>query len=206
VNDVAWDGSATLLAIVRYREPADLAAVFGSLREGGIGLLEVTIDTPGALAFVAEEAAAGRAVGVGTVVTADDVTAAADAGAAFVVSPATREDMLREATELRIDAVPGAFTPTEILLARDLGAAAVKLFPAPVGGPAYIRALRGPIPDVPFVPTGGVALKDVRAYLDAGANCVGLGADLVGRTPPSGPAELELIAERAAKAVAAAEA
>jgi 2-dehydro-3-deoxyphosphogluconate aldolase/(4S)-4-hydroxy-2-oxoglutarate aldolase len=203
---MVWDRSARLLAIVRYREPSDLAAVFASLREGGIAQVEVTLDTPGALEAVAAEASAGRAVGVGTVVTADDVTAAADAGAAFVVSPATREDMLREAVELRVDAIPGAFTPTEILLARDLGATAVKLFPAPVGGPAYVRALRGPIPEVPFVTTGGVGLEDIRAYLDAGATCVGLGGDVVGRTPPSGREELELIAERAAKAVAAAEA
>jgi 2-dehydro-3-deoxyphosphogluconate aldolase/(4S)-4-hydroxy-2-oxoglutarate aldolase len=114
--------------------------------------------------------------------------------------------MIREAVGLRLDVVPGAFTPTEILLARDLGATAVKLFPAPVGGPGYVRALRGPIPDVPFVTTGGVGLDDIRPYLDAGANCIGLGADLVGRTPPARPEDLEHIAERAMKAVAAAEA
>jgi 2-dehydro-3-deoxyphosphogluconate aldolase/(4S)-4-hydroxy-2-oxoglutarate aldolase len=203
---MVWDRSAKLLAIVRYREPCDLVSVFAALREAGIAQVEVTLDTPGALETVAAEAAAGRPVGVGTVVTAGDVTAAVDAGAAFLVSPATRAEMIRVAVEQGVDVVPGAFTPTEILLARDLGAAAVKLFPAPVGGPAYVRALRGPIPDVPFVTTGGVGLDDLRSYLDAGANCVGLGGDLVGRTPPSGRGELELIAERAAKAVAAAEA
>jgi 2-dehydro-3-deoxyphosphogluconate aldolase/(4S)-4-hydroxy-2-oxoglutarate aldolase len=203
---MVWDGSAKLLAIVRYRERCDLSAVFATLRRAGVAQLEVTLDTPGALDVVAAEASSGRSVGVGTVVTPEDVTAAADAGAAFVVSPATRAEMLREAVDLRVDAVPGAFTPTEILLARDLGATAVKLFPAPVGGPAYVRALRGPIPDVPFVTTGGVGLDDIRAYLDAGANCIGLGADLVGRTPPAGDEDLERIAERAMKAVAAAEA
>jgi 2-dehydro-3-deoxyphosphogluconate aldolase / (4S)-4-hydroxy-2-oxoglutarate aldolase len=203
---MVWDRSAKLLAIVRYREPCDLASVFATLREAGVRQLEVTLDTPGALEAVAAEASSGRAVGVGTVVTPDDVTAAADAGAAFVVGPATRAEMIHEAVELRLDVVPGAFTPTEILAARDLGATAVKLFPAPVGGPAYVRALRGPIPDVPFVTTGGVGIDDIRAYLDAGADCVGLGADLVGRTPPAGTDGLERIAERATKAVVAAEA
>jgi 2-dehydro-3-deoxyphosphogluconate aldolase/(4S)-4-hydroxy-2-oxoglutarate aldolase len=143
-------------------------------------------------------------VGVGTVVTADDVDVASDAGAAFVVSPAVVPAMMLRAVDVGIDAIPGAFTPTEILQARDLGATAVKLFPAPVGGPAYVRALRGPIPTVPFVTTGGVGLDDVGAYLDAGATCVGLGSELVGRTPPAGENDLAAIAERAAKAVAAA--
>jgi 2-dehydro-3-deoxyphosphogluconate aldolase/(4S)-4-hydroxy-2-oxoglutarate aldolase len=203
---MAWDGSAKLLAIVRYREPGDLSAVFRALRAGGIEQLEVTLETPGALDVVDRERAAGHPVGVGTVVTADDVSAAFEAGAAFVVSPATMPPMVRRAVELGVDAIPGAFTPTEILQARDLGATAVKLFPAPVGGPAYVRALRGPIPDIPFVTTGGVGLDDVRAYLDAGASCIGLGGELVGRTPPSSEEALALIAERAAKAVAAAEA
>jgi 2-dehydro-3-deoxyphosphogluconate aldolase/(4S)-4-hydroxy-2-oxoglutarate aldolase len=203
---MGWDGSAKVLAIVRYRVASDLASVLGALREGGITQLEITLDTPGALEVVGRERAAGRAVGVGTVVGAGEVRAAVAAGAAFVVGPAVMPAMIAAAVEADIDAIPGAFTPTEILRARDLGAAAVKLFPAPVGGPAYVRALRGPIPDVPFVPTGGVVVDDVRAYLDAGATCVGLGADLVGREPPRDATEIELIAERAAKAVAAAEA
>lgn len=203
---MAWDGSARVLAIVRYREPCDLGAVLGALRAGGITQLEITLDTPGALEVVQREREAGRAVGVGTVVTAEDAAAAAAAGAAFVVSPAVVPAMVRRATELGLDAIPGAFTPTEILQARDLGATAVKLFPAPVGGPAYVRALRGPIPDVQFVPTGGIRPDDVRAYLEAGATCVGLGGDLVGRTPPSGDDELARIAERAAKALAATDA
>jgi len=199
---MAWDGSARLLAIVRYRVPANLAAVVDAVRRGGIEQVEITLDTPGALEVVEAEQAAGRPVGLGTVVSADDVKAAAGAGAAFVVGPATTPEMVGAAVDLGVDAIPGAFTPTEILFARHLGATAVKLFPAPVGGPAYVRALRGPIPDVPFVITGGVAIDDVHAYLDAGATCVGLGGELVGRTPPSGD-DLEAIVERAARALAA---
>lgn len=203
---MGWDTSARLLAIVRYREPCDLDPILDALRRGGIGQLEVTLDTPGALEAVVRARDAGRPIGVGTVTTDVQVRAAAAAGAAFVVSPGLVPAMMRAAVQLGIDAIPGAFTPTEILEARDLGATAVKLFPAPVGGPAYVRALRGPLPNIPFVPTGGIAIDDARAYLDAGASCVGLGGDLVGRTPPSGPEHVEEIAERAAKAVAAADA
>jgi 2-dehydro-3-deoxyphosphogluconate aldolase/(4S)-4-hydroxy-2-oxoglutarate aldolase len=203
---MAWDTSARLLAIVRYREACDLSAVIRAIRRGGIDQIEVTLDTPGALAAVEAERDAGRDIGVGTVVTADDAKVAVAAGAAFLVSPAVVADMVETAVDLGVDAIPGAFTPTEILRATDLGATAVKLFPAPVGGPAYVRALRGPIPDVPFVPTGGVAVDDVRAYLDAGASCVGLGGELVGRTPPLGDDDLAAIAERAARALALASA
>jgi len=201
---MAWDGSARLLAIVRFRTPCDLDAVVAAVREGGIDQVEITIDTPGVLDAVARARDAGAAIGVGTVTSAEAVRSSVDAGAAFVVSPAVVPEMLSAAVDLGIDAIPGAFTPTEILRARDAGAAAVKLFPAPVGGPEYVRALRGPMPDVPFVPTGGIGIDDARSYLDAGANCVGLGADLVGRTPPEGARDLEGIAERAAKAVASA--
>ena len=203
---MAWDGSARLLAIIRFGTPCDLDAVVAAVREGGIEQVEITIDTPDALQAVTHARDSGAPIGVGTVTSADAVRSAADAGAAFVVSPAVAPAMLSAAAELGIDAIPGAFTPTEILLAHDSGAAAVKLFPAPVGGPDYVRALRGPMPDIPFVPTGGIAIEDARAYLDAGASCVGLGADLIGRTPPQGPRDLEGIAERAAKAVASTQA
>ena len=200
---MAWSGSARLLAVCRFREAADLDAVFAALRRGGIDLIEVTLDTPSALEAVDRARLAGTPVGVGTAISEDDVRASASAGAAFVVGPATIPPMIRTAVELGIDAIPGAFTPTEILRARDLGATAVKLFPATVGGPAYVRALRGPIPDVPFVPSGGIEIEDVGAYLDAGATCVALGSTLVGRTAPSGRDDLDQIVERAAKAVAA---
>jgi 2-dehydro-3-deoxyphosphogluconate aldolase/(4S)-4-hydroxy-2-oxoglutarate aldolase len=80
----------------------------------------------------------------------------------------------------------------------------VKVFPASLGGPAYLRALRGPFPDVPFVPTGGIRIEHVISYLEAGAACVGLGSEIVGRTSPSSAADLDRIADRAAEAVAAA--
>src|SRR5919197_451086 len=143
---MTWDGSARLLAIIRFGTPCDLDAVVAAVREGGIEQVEITIDTPDALEAVTRARDAGAPIGAGTVTSADAVRSAAEAGAAFVVSPAVAPAMLSAAAELGIDAIPGAFTPTEILLAHDSGAAAVKLFPAPVGGPDYVRALRGPIP------------------------------------------------------------
>jgi len=165
---------------------------------GGVSLVEITIDTPGALQAVRRAAAEGIAIGVGTVTTPEEVRACADAGAAFAVSPSFSPEMVEAALEAGIEPIPGILTPTELLSARRAGAEAVKVFPAaPVGGPAFIRALRGPFPHVPLLPTGGIGLTDVEALLDAGATCVGLGATLVGAEPPSS-ADLDVIRERAA--------
>lgn len=187
-----------VLGIIRYRVPGDLRAVIDALVTGGFPLVEITIDTPGALETVTRAAADGIAIGVGTVTTAEHVRACADAGAAFAVSPSFHPEMVDAALGAGIEPIPGILTPSELMGARRAGAEAVKVFPAgPVGGPAFIRTLRGPFPDVPLLPTGGVGLNDVKAFLDAGATCVGLGATLVGAEPPSS-ADLDGIRERAA--------
>lgn len=198
-----WDPTAALLGIVRFREESDLDAVIASLDEAGVPLLEVTLDTPGALRAIERFARAGRSIGAGTVRSPDDVSRGVDAGARFVVSPGIIPEVIERAVRLGVDVVPGALTPTEILRAHSLGAAAVKLFPAGSVGPPYVRAVRGPIPDIPLVPTGGIGLEEVGAYLDAGASCVGLGSSLVGSAPPAGEGDLGRIADRARAAVAA---
>ena len=172
------------------------------LAGSGIGLVEVTLDTPGALEEIERAAARGITVGAGTVVRAEQVRACAEAGARFVVSPGCLPDVMGEAHAFGLAAIPGALSTTEILTAMALNAQAVKLFPASIGGPAYLRTLRGPFPATRFVPTGGVELEDVPVYLEAGAACVGLGTSLVGRTPPASPDELRAIEERARRAVA----
>ena len=199
-----WDPSARLLAIVRYRAVGELDPVIEALFDAGIPLVEVTSETPGALDAVRRWRAFGRAVGTGTVVAPEQVDRSVDAGAAFVVSPGVVEPVIQRARELGVDVVPGALTPTEVLRAHELGATAVKLFPASTAGPAHVRALRGPFPDVPLVPTGGIGADDVTAYLEAGASCVGLGGALGGAAAPPSAAELEAISARAAAAVAAA--
>jgi len=193
-----------VLAIVRYREGGNVWAALEVLADAGIPLLEVTVDTPGALDAVRTAADAGRTIGVGTVLTPDQVRASRDAGASFVVSPSCLPAVIETALDVGVEPIPGVLTATELVMARAAGATAVKVFPAaPVGGPAYIRALRGPFPDVAILPTGGIEPEDVPAYLDAGARCVGLGSILVGGKPPASASDIEGIAARAAAVMGA---
>jgi 2-dehydro-3-deoxyphosphogluconate aldolase / (4S)-4-hydroxy-2-oxoglutarate aldolase len=198
---VTWGTPHRVLAIVRYHAPTDLEAVLEAVRRGGIELLEVTADTPGALDAVRRYAARGRPIGLGTVLVPAQVAEASRAGASFVVSPGVIPEVLAAAREHGLPALAGALTPTEILAAVRLGAEAVKLFPAALGGPAYIRSIRAPMPEIPLVPTGGIGPDDVAAYLEAGAACVGLGSSLVGSSPPLSGDDLAGIGRRAEAAV-----
>ena len=194
-------GSTRVIAIVRFHEGGDLAGTLAALERGGIDVVEITLDTPGALSAVADAASAGRSVGVGTVLTADQVRESADAGARFVVSPGLVPEVVETALELGLEPLPGVLTPSELIAATGLGARVVKLFPVSTGGPALVRALKGPFPDVPLVPTGGVRIDDIGAYLDAGAIAVALGGELVGRHAPVSDDELERIEAQASRAV-----
>jgi 2-dehydro-3-deoxyphosphogluconate aldolase/(4S)-4-hydroxy-2-oxoglutarate aldolase len=197
-------GSSPLLGIVRFHEGGDVAGALDALVRGGIELLEVTIDTPGALAVVERAAGDGRTVGVGTVVSAAQVEESAAAGARFVVSPGLLPEVIDTAHRLGLEPMPGVFTATEILAATAAGAHVVKLFPASCGGPSYLRALRGPFAATAIVPTGGVRIDEIQAYFDAGATAVALGSELVGRSAPRSDTDLEWITAQAARAIAAA--
>jgi 2-dehydro-3-deoxyphosphogluconate aldolase/(4S)-4-hydroxy-2-oxoglutarate aldolase len=198
--------SARLVAIVRFHDGGDLRGALEALTAGGIDIVEITLDTPGALAAVEEAAGDGRTVGVGTVLTAKQVRESAAAGARFVVSPGLVPDVVATALEHGLEPIPGAFTPTELIGALDAGARVVKVFPACSVGPAYVRALRGPFPSVGLVPTGGVGIDDIPAYLEAGASAVALGSELVGRKAPRTERDLERIRAQAARAIEAARA
>jgi 2-dehydro-3-deoxyphosphogluconate aldolase/(4S)-4-hydroxy-2-oxoglutarate aldolase len=193
-----------VLAIVRFHAPADLDATFAAVMAGGIELLEVTLDTPGALDAIERAAARGTAIGAGTVVTGEQVRACADLGARFVVSPGLDREVVEVALDRSIVPIPGVWTPTEILAARALGLDTMKLFPASVGGPSHLRTVRAPFPSVGFVPTGGIGVEDVAAYLGAGALSVGLGGSLIGAQPPGSAEDLEAISSRATQAMASA--
>jgi 2-dehydro-3-deoxyphosphogluconate aldolase/(4S)-4-hydroxy-2-oxoglutarate aldolase len=194
-----------LLAIVRYRREGPLSDVVDALADAGARVVEVTLDTPGALAVVAHAAQAGHPIGVGTVLDARAVRASADAGATFVVSPGLIVDVVETALSVGVEPIPGVLSPTELLHAVQLGVRAVKVFPAgPVGGPAYIRALRGPFPELRLVPTGGISLGQVAGYLRAGATAVGLGAAIVGDDPPASDADMDALRNRVAQALGAA--
>jgi 2-dehydro-3-deoxyphosphogluconate aldolase / (4S)-4-hydroxy-2-oxoglutarate aldolase len=196
-------GPGSLIGIVRFHEGGDVPGAMAALVRGGIEQVEVTIDTPGALEAVAVAAGEGRTVGVGTIVDSEQVRAAAAAGARFVVSPGLVPEVIETAFALGLEPMPGVFTATEILTASAAGARVMKLFPASAGGPSYLRALRGPFPTIAIIPTGGVRIEEVQAYLEAGATAIALGSDLVGRVAPRSDADLEWIAAQAARAVAA---
>ena len=197
-------GSTPLLAIVRFPDGGDVIGAIDALVAAGVDRLEVTADTPGAFAAVEHAARNGRIVGVGTVLSSDQVRAAAAAGARFVVSPGLVPEVIDVAWELGLEPVPGVFTATEILAATAAGVHVLKLFPASCGGPSYLRALRGPFPDTVLVATGGVRVDQIDDYLRAGATAVALGSELVGRAGPRSDEDLERIATNAAEAVAAA--
>ncbi|MFF3752261.1 bifunctional 4-hydroxy-2-oxoglutarate aldolase/2-dehydro-3-deoxy-phosphogluconate aldolase [Streptomyces sp. NPDC002018] len=178
-----------LVAIVRGADPDAALRTVLTLAEEGVALIEVSLSGRNALEVIARARAAlgpDAPLGAGTVLGPDDARAAHAAGADFIVTPAV-SDGITVARELGMPALAGVMTPTEILSAVRLGAEALKLFPAgQTGGPAYLRALRGPFPDLPFVPVGGVDAAAARAYLAAGAVAVGVGSPLVGDAADGG--------------------
>jgi 2-dehydro-3-deoxyphosphogluconate aldolase/(4S)-4-hydroxy-2-oxoglutarate aldolase len=160
-------------------------AVVGALVEAGLTVAEITMTVPNAIDAidsVAKRFGNQVLVGAGTVTDAETVRRAVDAGAEFIVSPCLVRDVIDAARHADVAVLPGALTPTEIFEALRLGADMVKIFPAQcIGGAAYLRALRGPFPDIPLVPTGGVTLDNVREMFDAGAAAIGVGSELVSK-------------------------
>jgi 2-dehydro-3-deoxyphosphogluconate aldolase/(4S)-4-hydroxy-2-oxoglutarate aldolase len=193
-------GSAVgVLAIVRLRRRAPEDALLEALADGGVRAVEVTLPTPGSLAAVERWTRDARVtVGVGTVRTPADVRAAADAGAAFLVTPTVRPEVLAAAAARRLPVLCGALTPTEIDLAWSAGAAGVKVFPAAqAGGPAYLRAVREPLDDVALLPTGGVDVDAARTYAADGCLGVGVGSALVAEALLDDPDGLDEVRARA---------
>ncbi|HWI29903.1 MAG TPA: bifunctional 4-hydroxy-2-oxoglutarate aldolase/2-dehydro-3-deoxy-phosphogluconate aldolase [Microbacterium sp.] len=185
-----------VMPIIRSASRVHAVAIGRTLIDAGFRALEVSLTTPGALEAISALAADTRAeIGAGTVLTEEDVAAAMNAGATFMVTPAVTASI-----EASVDAgapvLAGALTPTEILDALERGATAVKLFPAEFGGPAYLSALRAPFPDVPLIPVGGVDLATGRDYLRRGALALGVGAPLTGKA--TDPLDLTSLAVRAA--------
>jgi 2-dehydro-3-deoxyphosphogluconate aldolase/(4S)-4-hydroxy-2-oxoglutarate aldolase len=184
-----------VIAIVRGGDPAHLLPACEALLDAGIVHLEITTNTTGwEDAIRTLSARDGAVIGSGTVLTAEHVERTAAAGGTFVVSPNTSPEVAQAAAAAGLGWYPGAFTPTEILTAWNLGATAVKLFPArAAGGPSYISDVRAPLDDVAIVPTGGIALSDIAAYRAAGVVAVGLGSPLIGDALTGG--SLEALAE-----------
>ncbi|MDH6484466.1 bifunctional 4-hydroxy-2-oxoglutarate aldolase/2-dehydro-3-deoxy-phosphogluconate aldolase [Streptomyces sp. SAI-127] len=175
-------GRTRVMAILRSTDASGLPAVARALAAGGVTCLEVTLTTAGALdalTRIRAELGPDVAVGAGTVITGGQARDALAAGAEFLVAPVVDTAVIRHAADRGIPCYPGAWTPTEAWQAWQAGAAAVKLFPASTGGPAHLRQLRAPLPDIPLVAVGGVGIDEARAYLDAGACAVGIGSPLL---------------------------
>ena len=171
-----------IVAILRSDDPAPMVEVLTALADGGITVAEVTLTVPGALEVIreAKRQLGGRVLlGAGTVLDPETARAALLAGAEFIVAPAMNRDVIRLCRRYDKLVMPGAFTPTEVLTAWEAGADIVKVFPADILGPAFFRALRGPLPQVKLMPTGGVDLTTAAEYLKAGAMCLGVGGQLV---------------------------
>ncbi|WP_433528011.1 bifunctional 4-hydroxy-2-oxoglutarate aldolase/2-dehydro-3-deoxy-phosphogluconate aldolase [Micromonospora sp. CA-263727] len=202
--DLTAELAATrLMAVIRGTDTAAAIAAGTALLAEGVSIVEVALTTPGACAAIEAiraTAPEGALVGAGTVLTTADVADVAAAGAQFVVTPAVVES-IGEAVRRGLPVAAGALTPTEAYTAVRLGASAVKLFPASVGGPAYLKAVRDPFPDIPFVAVGGVGLADLPGYLAAGAIAVGVGGPLVGDAASGG--DLDALRERARAYLAA---
>ena len=171
-----------LVAIVRGGDPDAALRTVTTLAEEGVALVEVSLSGRHALDVISQARAAlgpDAPLGAGTVLTARDAHDAHRAGADFIVTPALG-DGVEAAVGLGLPVLAGVMTPTDIVTAQRLGATALKLFPAQqAGGVGYLRALRGPFPDLPFVPVGGVDTAAARDYLAAGATAVGVGSPLI---------------------------
>lgn len=171
-----------VILVVRMADrEAARAACLGALR-GGVDAVEITLSVPGALELIADlvaDSAPGDRIGVGTVLDAASVKDAVMAGANFVVAPDTKAEVIRASLEAGVPVVPGALTPTEIEAAHRLGADAVKVFPVGVmGGPGYIKEVRGPLPHIPLVVSGGVTRAQIGEYFAAGALAACVGRDM----------------------------
>jgi 2-dehydro-3-deoxyphosphogluconate aldolase/(4S)-4-hydroxy-2-oxoglutarate aldolase len=202
---VADLAAARVMAIIRGRETAAVVETAVALLDEGIAFVEVALTTPGAcdaIAAIRERRPDRGSVGAGTVLTPADVADVAAAGAEFIVTPAVAPS-IEAAADRGLPVAAGALTPTEAWTAMQRGASAVKLFPASLGGPALLKAVRDPFPDIPFLAVGGVGLDDVERYLEVGAIGVGVGGPLVGDAVSGG--DTAALRERARAYLAVAE-
>ncbi len=179
-----------IIAIVRGLSPAPMLQLADALFAGGIPLMEVTFnqakpetwkETAEAIRALSTQRSGKIIPGAGTVMTPGQLRLAADAGAQYIISPDINEDVIRETKRLGLLSLPGAFSPTEITTAYKMGADAVKVFPAGVLGPAYIKAVRAPISHIPLLAVGGIDVGNCAAFISAGCTGVGVGGSLVNK-------------------------
>jgi 2-dehydro-3-deoxyphosphogluconate aldolase/(4S)-4-hydroxy-2-oxoglutarate aldolase len=175
--------SLGLVPVVRASSGDEAMQAIDAIREGGVNVLEITMTVPGAIDVIAQVSKRYGdevVVGAGTVLDPETALRCIDAGAIFVVSPALNLDTIEACIEAGVPVMPGALSPTEVLTAWNAGADMVKIFPAgAVGGPSYLKNLKGPLPQIKMIPTGGVSLSTAADFIKAGAAALGVGTDLV---------------------------
>jgi 2-dehydro-3-deoxyphosphogluconate aldolase/(4S)-4-hydroxy-2-oxoglutarate aldolase len=175
--------SEALIPVIRVSSAKEAIDVADALKEGGVSFLEITMTVQGAIDVIKELAQKYKdeiVMGAGTILDSETGRAALLAGAQFIVSPTLNLDLIQLSHRYSAVVIPGAMTPTEILTAWNAGADMVKVFPAAqLGGPEYLKAIRGPLPQILLVPTGGVNLQNAGAFIKAGATALGVGGELV---------------------------
>ncbi|WP_226527767.1 bifunctional 4-hydroxy-2-oxoglutarate aldolase/2-dehydro-3-deoxy-phosphogluconate aldolase [Metabacillus niabensis] len=170
-----------IIAIIRGADPNDVMKITEALLDGGVTTIEVTMNSPKALSVIkkiTEEFGDRVLVGAGTVLDAETARHAILAGAKFILSPTVNSDTITLTKRYGAVSIPGAFTPTEVLSAYENGGDIIKVFPG-ILGPSYIKDILGPLPQIPLLPTGGVNLENIHAFLNAGAVGCGIGSALV---------------------------
>lgn len=181
MNTVEAIRTHKIIAIMRGAKDEDVVRIGEALRDGGIKLVEITLNSQNALAGISrmKEAFGDELkIGAGTVLDPESAKAAIDAGADFILAPSVNKETIQLTKRYGKVSIPGAFTATEILTAYESGADFIKVFPASVGS-QYIKDLRGPFPHIPLIPTGGVNEENIQSFAEAGGVAFGIGSSLV---------------------------
>jgi 2-dehydro-3-deoxyphosphogluconate aldolase/(4S)-4-hydroxy-2-oxoglutarate aldolase len=192
------------IAVIRMADAAKLIQVVEAILEGGVECVEITMTVPDAIQVIDKvNAAIGDQALIGAGTVTDQITAlqTIQAGAQFVVGPIFKPEVVQTVHDRDCVAIPGAFSPGEIVAAWDAGADVVKIFPATVLGPKYIKDIRGPLPHIRLCPTGGVTVDNAGEWIKAGAACVGIGSDLLDKQAIA-ENRFEVLTERARRMVA----
>ena len=179
----SWDlfNKMPVVGIIRGLSVDEIEFVLPIYKEAGFTTIEITLNTPEALSVISSLANQYNGelnVGAGTVCSLDDLAAAVNAGANFIVTPIFKAEVVKKCVSMEVPIFPGAFSPTEIYEAWELGASMVKLYPASVVGPAYVSAVLAPLNKVKIMPTGGIHLSNMLAFMKAGATSLGIGSEL----------------------------
>jgi len=194
-----------IVAIIRGANPTDVLKIAEALHKGGVKALEITINSPKALSViekVADEMGNEVLVGAGTVLDAETARSAISAGAKFIISPTVDMETIKMTKRYGMISIPGAYTPTEILYAYANGGDIIKVFPASAGA-FYIKDIRGPLPHIPLMPTGGVNLDNIYEYKEAGAVAYGIASALVDTKQEVTETYLQQLTDKARKYIQA---